>query len=174
MSECHRLDQQSGSLVDRHDDTPSLIFFVRVSIDPQLRKGRSPTITPAVNSDISAVKVFELVVGNSPHLKVDKKRKKSSNWIILSFIFMLHKLLCVPLYENGSFLQSLGWSEREQTLGACVLINIRDTVYFIGLELPYTLLTLFRSFRFFLEESPTTNLQELGWIKVSWVGARWT
>ena len=52
------------------------------------------------------------------------------------------------------------------------LDDIRDTVYFIGLELPYTLLTLFRSFRFFLEESPTTNLQELGWIKVSWVG--WT
>ena len=73
MSECHSLDQQSGSLVDRLDDTPSLIFFVRVSIDPQLRKGRSPTITPAVNSDISAVKVFELVVGNSSHLKVDKK-----------------------------------------------------------------------------------------------------
>ena len=78
MSECHRLDQQSGSLVDRHDDTPSLIFFVRVSIDPQLRKGRSPTITPAVNSDISAVKVFELVVGNSPHLKLDEKRKKQA------------------------------------------------------------------------------------------------
>ena len=73
MSECHSLDQQSGSLVDRLDDTPSLIFFVRVSIDPQLRKGRSPTITPAVNSDISAVKVFELVVGNSSHLRVDKK-----------------------------------------------------------------------------------------------------
>ena len=76
MSECDRLDQQSGSLVDRHDDTPSLIFFVRVSIDPQLRKGRSPTITPAVNSDISAVKVFELVVGNSPHLKKKGKNRQ--------------------------------------------------------------------------------------------------
>ena len=78
MSDCHSLDQQSGSLVDRLDDTPSLIFFVRVSIDPQLRKRRSPTITPAVNSDISAVKVFELVVGNSPHLKLDEKRKKQA------------------------------------------------------------------------------------------------
>ena len=62
MSECH--SQQSGSLVDQLDDSSSLIFFVRVSIDPQLRKGPSPTITPAVNSDISAVKVFELVVDN--------------------------------------------------------------------------------------------------------------
>ena len=106
--------------------------------------------------------------------KWTKRRKNQATELFWDYIFMLHKLLCVPLYENGSFLQSLGWSEREQTLGACVLINIRDTVYFIGLELPYTLLTLFRSFRFFLEESPNTNLQELGWIKVSWVGARWT
>ena len=124
MSECHSLDQQSGSLVDRLDDTPSLIFFVRVSIDPQLRKGRSPTITPAVNSDISAVKVFELVVGNSPHLKLDEKRKKQATELFWGYIYML---LCVPLYENCSFLRSLGWSEREQKPLVQVFCSIQET-----------------------------------------------
>ena len=61
--------------------------------------------------------------------KWTKRRKNQATELFWDYIFMLHKLLCVPLYENDSFLRSLGWSEREQTLGACVLINIRDTVY---------------------------------------------
>ena len=42
--------------------------------------------------------------------------------------------------------------KESKTLVACVLINTRDRVYFVGLELLYTYWTAVRSFRFFLEE----------------------
>ena len=43
------------------------------------------------------------------------KKEITGNWIILRLynIFILHKLLCIHFYENGS-LQSVGWSERKQ------------------------------------------------------------
>ena len=44
--------------------------------------------------------------------------------------------------------------KESKTLVACVLINTRDRVYFVGLELLYTYWTAVRSFRFFLEEWP--------------------
>ena len=124
MSECHRLDKQSGSLLIGTMTLRPLSFLSewvlirscgRVVLRLSLQRWTVISLQWKYSSWSWAIH----------HIWNWTKKGKSRQLNYSEIIYTM--LLCVPLYENCSFLRSLGWSEREQKPLVQVFCSIQET-----------------------------------------------